>query len=62
MVSRLKHSAMIEKRCHKNFRKNNTMIGEESSINDGTFLFQICANNWYVVARCRIIPLLDMYV
>jgi len=59
MVSRLKGSATIEKRCHKNFRKNNTMIGEESSINDGTFLSPICANNWYVVARCRIITLQD---
>jgi len=59
MVSRLKGSATIEKRCHKNFRKNNTMIGEESNINDGTFLFPICANNWYVAARCRIITLQD---
>jgi len=59
MVSRLMRSATIEKGCHKNFRKNNTMIGEESNINDATFLSLVCANNWYVVARCRIITLQD---
>jgi len=59
MVSRLKRSATIEKGWHKKFRKNNTMIWEENNINDGTFIFPICANNGYEVERCRIITLQD---